>query len=547
MKLLRFRVTLASVVAIFAAVAMPVSGSTAGSTHYSISCAVSPICVEVNSPSEIFKSTKYVGHDEPSMLFYSDRAGSGDSSFYRVTLPTDPPASKDSSFNFELRTAFWFGMALCNPQSYPEQVSTCTPDTDSNIANNPDPTASDYIGRHAGTAFLELQFYPPGFAPLFFGTSCDATHWCAAMLVWSLAEDPIAGTVINDTCSALIGGPEYPNLAFLTSTGVPQAPPNPVDATTASFTPDPSKDLFMNPGDRLTVDIHDTAQGLTTIVHDLTTGQVGSMTASAANGFGMVRYAPNPSTACDNIPYDFHPMYSTSSEATRVIWAAHSYNIAFSDEIGHFDYCTGVAHGYCYGNEGSGKDIEKADGDDFGCSNADQSLLVRVAGCTATNSGFDGVSYKPVWPDGNPSHPTALLFGSPLTNGHNYSRVAFEADLPRIEAADFGGLCNRTTGMGCTNPPLTDDANLQGVRPAADFYPFFSTQQSDGQCTWAMGNDNPGVTTNDFAKNAQYGQLLFLDYLRFNGGGKTRHITDNYRQVLETNPCTASTGGGEGD
>jgi hypothetical protein len=41
-------------------------------------------------------------------------------------------------------------------------------------------------------------------------------------------------------------------------------------------------------------------------------------------------------------------MYSTSSEHTRVPWAAHSYNVAFSDEIGHFEYCSAVdANGNC--------------------------------------------------------------------------------------------------------------------------------------------------------------------------------------------------------
>lgn len=86
------------------------------------------------------------------------------------------------------------------------------------------------------------------------------------------------------------------------------------------------------------------------------------------------------------------------------------------------------------------------------------------------------------------------------------------------------------------------------MRPPADFYPFFSTQQNNGQCSWAIGNDNPGVTTNDFGRNAQYGQLLYLDYLIFGGGGKTRHITDNYRQVLSSNPCPTSTRGeGGGD
>ena len=50
-------------------------------------------------------------------------------------------------------------MALCDTQSYPEQVSTCTPDSDSNIV---DPAVSP---NHPGTAFMELQFYPPGWVP----------------------------------------------------------------------------------------------------------------------------------------------------------------------------------------------------------------------------------------------------------------------------------------------------------------------------------------------------------------------------------------------
>src|SRR5215475_10840312 len=32
----------------------------------------------------------YVGHDEPALLFYSSKAGSGNSAYYFVTLPTEP-------------------------------------------------------------------------------------------------------------------------------------------------------------------------------------------------------------------------------------------------------------------------------------------------------------------------------------------------------------------------------------------------------------------------------------------------------------------------
>jgi hypothetical protein len=97
----------------------------------------------------------------------------------------------------------------------------------------------------------------------------------------------------------------------------------------------------MRAGDRLELSIHDSPAGLVTRIDDLSTGKSGSMTASVANGFAQVNYDPNAAT-CTQAPYAFHPMYSTASEHTRVPWAAHSYNIAFSDEIGHFEYCSVV-------------------------------------------------------------------------------------------------------------------------------------------------------------------------------------------------------------
>src|SRR6266516_4252046 len=137
-------------------------------------------------------------------------------------------------------------------------------------------------------------------------------------------------------------------------------------------------------------------------------------------------------------------MYATSSEHTRVPWAAHSYNVAFSDEIGHFEYCSAVARegGRCTSNG-----EYSLDGDDAFCFTAALSLFVPIGGCTATDNDFDGTSYEPVWPGTDPNrgqdkkfHPSPITFTSPLFNGsENYSRVAFEADLPRIEAADSGG------------------------------------------------------------------------------------------------------------
>ena len=64
------------------------------------------------------------------------------------------------------------------------------------------------------------------------------------------------------------------------------------------------------------------------------------MTASAANGFAQIKYAPTGSS-CTAIPYNFHAMYNRSTAKTRVTWAAGSYNVAIDTEIGHFQFCTG--------------------------------------------------------------------------------------------------------------------------------------------------------------------------------------------------------------
>ena len=68
---------------------------------------------------------KYTGHDEPSVLFYSSKPGSGNSGIYYLRLPKDPPkqpvqgGTNGVTWNFELHPAFWVGMALCDSQSDP--------------------------------------------------------------------------------------------------------------------------------------------------------------------------------------------------------------------------------------------------------------------------------------------------------------------------------------------------------------------------------------------------------------------------------------------
>jgi len=180
------------------------------------------------------------------------------------------------------------------------------------------------------------------------------------------------------------------------------------------------------------------------------------------------------------------------------------------------------------------------DPDDRACFSPNFSTLVQIGGCLATDNDFDGVSYQRVWPGTNPNrgqdrllHSSSILFSSPLFNGtHNYSRVAFEADLPRIEAPDFGGNCNRFTGANCVNPP-----------PGANFYPIYSTGTTNGtpsgSCVWQLGGPYLRGTTNTFGGNSttEFGDLLFSFYPNPNTAIRLR--TNNFRRILNSNPCPA--------
>ncbi len=491
------------------------------------------LCTEVYNSEKVFGEGHYVGHDEPSVLFYSKQAGSGNQMQYSGVLPKEPPPTNvpgRHNYDFQYYAAFWFGMAMCDTQSYPELVNTCIPDSNVNIL---DPRTSPY---HAGTAYMELQFYAPGYVNQWNGFTCSAKQWCVSLNIDSLSQNSINGQKLNTSCQNKIGGSEYVNFAYLTKTGIPQGPPNPVNFDPIkSGTPDYSKVLLLNQGDSFNVSLHDTAHGLQTVVHDFSTGASGFMTASAANGFGQVKYAPAPSTACQNIPYDFHPMYSTSSTQTTVPWAAATYNIAFDTEIGHFDYCSNVdaSTGLCIGNEGVGANTEKNDAalDDNGCWPASASSLIKISGCLGSNIGYDGTSYLPDWPNGNTSaRPTPTIFTSPLTGKNydiNYSSVGFNTDLPAIEGQL--GTCDNNTGKGCTIIPPTDEGT-----PAA-FYPYYSIGTALGGCAWTVGQNYRGFTTNDFGANAQYGQLLKVPYT--NSTGHATSSYNDYQNNLPNNPC----------
>jgi hypothetical protein len=542
-------------------------------------CVARPtLCAEANDPWSWNNQTYVSGHDEPSLLFYSNKPGSGNSNQYQLTLPTDPPTApaQDGSggtWNFMLHPAFWFGMALCDDQSAPNPGVNCPADSDKNIKTSTDPSSPNYIGKTPGTAFMEMQFYPPGWGGVGTGVSCGPNNhqWCAAMTIDSFGQNSNTGVVNNNDCLN-DAGLEYVNFALITKSGNSQAPADPLrQVFPDSFATGPDT-LEMNNGDEMTVSIHDTAAGVQVVINDLTTGETGSMTASIANGFGHPLYQPSASS-CSDEAYAFHPMYSTSSPDTRVLWAAHSYNVAYSDEIGHFEYCNAPISrqgGHCTVQD-PGEVISPATpfGDDTSCFNLpvidsnNNQANPSFNGCLGFSIGgdydFDGPEYQNGnWPGTTGAAATKvstpIVFSSPLFKGGNptgpgpfnndYQQVAFEADLPRIEGSDFSSTnnCQRhltnpadpSPGAGCVNPPN-----------GASFYPIYTTTTAaNGSCVWQEGGGNIPGTTNNFGgvSGVEYGGLLVSNYPV--AGPSVSQRLNNFHNTLSNNPCPAGKKGG---
>lgn len=519
------------------------------------------------------KLGRYTGHDEPAILFYSNRPGAGNNLTTTLTIPTDPPTpprqdGTGGTFNFQLHTAFWFGMVLCDSQSSPNFTHVCNSNTDANIFEDPDPNSPHFVGHHPGSAVMELQFYPPGGV-----NSClDPKLWCVAMTIDSFNFQDLTNTNNNQDCINKVSN-EPVNFAFLTTSGVSQSAADPLNTNFAAVrSVFPGTTFQMNPGDKVEVVIRDTPDGLQTIVHDLTQGTTGSMTASVANGFAQVNFVPDPdpsqpSVTCTSTPYAFHPMYSTSSERTRATWAAHTLNTSFSDEIGHFELCPAVDFegGSCIA--ASADDPAGPDTDDQSgiCFSGDFLALFGfqpIGYCINGDFDFDSASYKLKWPGTGPSAADALLKPSPIrftspqfhrTDGdandaddhvgelHDFSRVAFETNLPGNEQTTIPA-CNVITGNGCTNPS-----------PGAQFYPIYSTTRAhgdDGTCSWQLGGPNIPRTGNNFGGTStnEYGPVLPVLFIlpidANHPNGNSGSFIADFRSIHH-NPCRTSDGDDE--
>jgi hypothetical protein len=487
--------------------------------------------------SRFYDNNYYVGHDEPSVKFISSAPNSANTMSYSMRLAVDPPGTPTVSPNgttvsdyAELSAAPWFGLPICDPNSYPQ--NPCSPDSDTNTGMG--------ASTDAGSAFMELQFYPPGYGTFVDAFSCDPTHYCAALTIDSLECSYNFG-YCNRACV------EPVNFAYIQMDGIPTGPPSPQLSNVSTLLPN-SHTLLMNQGDALRVVIKDTSGGLRTEVDDLSTGQAGYMIASATNGFMNTNLH-----TCDGTPFTFHAEYNTAAVQNQVPWAALEGGVLMEDELGHFEPCSSVSNSlplsYNLGGQsfsdpqsyqtcngafepgGAGEGPCSASGchnsttegnlacprgglceqSDANCfpagprpvtiNGVTQTVTWPVAGCLDDyyqngDLDFEGSSYIADWPDGSATHPTPFQYTGPFdAAGNPYPSVQFETDLAGSEQD-----CNVSTGSGCTAPPA-----------GSAFYPFWtigkqSSISGGGKvCAWNFGNVIANVTTSSFGGDAEYG------------------------------------------
>jgi hypothetical protein len=453
----------------------------------------------------------YIGHDEPSVRFISNAPGSGNDVTFVERLGADPAhlptvssPGNDYTHYFELTVAPWFSLDVCDPNSTP--MRPCTPNSDSNAPNPNVP------GSGAGAAFVELQFYAPGSAPLADNISCDNSHWCSALNIDSLECSP-DGSTCNDKCV------EPVNFAFIQRDGIPTGPPSPQLSDLTTDTPN-SQTLMMNPGDTIVVHMFDArlrggGYALEASERDLTTGQAGFMIASAANGFMNT----DPVT-CEGTPYNFEPEYSSAGANNILPWGAGPYMLDNQYEIGHFEPCTKVTHPQplplsdtftdtfwtnCKGPYDTAKEDPTLEPDDspcypFGDTHGGTVPPNLVTGCPVFfdaigDLDYDGTPYYADWPTSTQPgrFPATTPQAQPTSHGQPYPKIQFETDLAATEST-----CDLTTGDGCNVPPPGP----------GHFYPYW-TLVKDQQlgCTWQFGN--AGGIGQSFGGEAQYGQVTF--------------------------------------
>ena len=318
---------------------------------------------------------------------------------------------------------------------------------------SPNPKSPNYIGKHPGNAFMEVQFYSPGYVPQFDGFGCSATQYCATLTIDSLSDQPQHRRSAEQ---------RLPHNHFLVgrsrSTGrtSPRAASRRRRRTRWRCRDDPNADGPQPRPDQGPADEprrHDPgahARHAGRVRVDITTSPPasGSMTASIANGFGQVLFQPN-AKQCHVAAVRVPPDVLLRRAARQHVGGARQQPRRLGRDRPLRVLRRDRRHGSC---TSPGRGDTTLDADDRSASTGTPRRWSRSPGCFARRrrlrravlpARLAGDVREPA-PD-RKLHETPMRFTVPTSDGKALEKVAFENDLPRIERGEPGNASRSAT------------------------------------------------------------------------------------------------------
>ena len=221
----------------FSALAWPAAAAHAD-TYTETLCQARPfLCVDPYH--SIGADGEYTGHDEPSVLFYSHRHGTGNDLTYTMKLPKNPPtkpnqAGTAGTFDFQLRATFWLGLTMCDiavvAELHPQVQGRQRRETRGSRARTRTrrTTSASIPGKRTWSCSSTSRATSRSST----GSAAAATKWCANMTIDSLSDQDNTGVQQNADCLSnpnnFLVGEEPINWAYITKSGKSQAPANPL-------------------------------------------------------------------------------------------------------------------------------------------------------------------------------------------------------------------------------------------------------------------------------------------------------------------------------
>ena len=403
--------------------------------------------------------------------------------FDPAALPTVAHPGTDVTHWFELSIAPWFSMALCNAESYP--LNPCKPRSDSNAPHHP-PTFDQGGG---GSSFLEMQFYPPGFAPFADSISCDNTHWCASLHI----NDLECTARIRELQHQLRGADQlrvHPEERRAHRAAQPAARKRRHGDAERRDAPDEPGRPARDPHLRREAawwrararDEHPRPHDRAERVHD----RLGAKRLHADVDRRLQRAPVQlPARVQHGQAAEHHPVGGARDQhldpvRDRPLRAVHVRDRPdarspvgnFTDTI--WQNCTGpVRERGPAGRLHRNPEVSDAPCWPNGFTHGGHAPPNEVAGCIQTiaqngDLDYDGTSYWPNWPDSTTPdrYPSPFLQQEPTTRGHAYKTIQFQTNAPASEAtlhADRRRVRGASVGGAGEVLPVLDAG--QGARP----------------------------------------------------------------------------------